>query len=140
MTRVLRVSVVMGYQRGLGVHTMNMLQVSQPCWRCVLRVFLSVNVCKCVYPECVYILFYECVVIRLYPWAASVCPESVSLCCVLVCPQASISVLSVSRSAQTLTQASTSVLSVSGCANGLCVIRVCQCIYCAFVFVCHRCV
>lgn len=54
------------------------------------------SVPECVYPECIYISFYECVMIRLYPWVVPVCHESVSLCYVLVFPQASMSVLSVS--------------------------------------------
>lgn len=119
---MLKVSVVMDCQRGLGVHTMNMLQVSRPSQCCVLRVFLSVNVPKCVYPQRVYISFYECVVIRFYLWAASVCPENVSLCCVLVCPEAIMS-----------------ALSVSGSAHGLCVMSVCQCVVCLCVTGVYKC-
>lgn len=53
--------------------------------------------CPCVYLECVDISFYECVMmIGLYLWAALVCHERMPLCHVLVCPQTSMSVLSVS--------------------------------------------
>lgn len=65
--------------------------------------------CPCVYLECVYLSFYECVMIRLYLWAASMCHERMPLCHVLVCPQTS-----------------TSVPSVSGCVHGLYGVSVCR--------------